>query len=351
MAAPANTNTFDAIKRAIENGRFAPVYALYGAEGYYIDALVKEFDKIIPQDDKQFNQFVFFAPETESARIIDQCRQVPMMSDRQLVIVKECQSARADQLDKLKSYIASPSPSTVLVLCWRGGEIKGAEIKAAIKKNPEVVAFESKKVYENNIPALVSGYLKTKGLSADPKALGMLRDFIGTDLSRLYNELDKLASILPERAAITPEVVERNVGVSREYNSYELVDAIASKDAQKVFRIAAYFRANPKAAPMVMVTAALFSYFADLMVAWYTPDRSDRAVQEALGLKTSFQVKRFRDGLQRYPPFAVVEIISAIREFDVRSKGVGSRQDANDLFRELLYHILTTDGSMAKRSV
>lgn len=346
--APA-THTFDSIRRALENGRYAPVYALYGQEGYYIDALVREFDKIIPPADKQFNQFVYYAPETEPGRIVDQCLQVPMMSDRQVVIVKECQNCRADLLDRLKGYVASPSPSTVLVLCWRGGDIKGAELKAALKKNPDAVTFESKKVYENNIPALVAAYLKPRNVSVDGKAMEMLRDFIGTDLSRLYNELDKLVSILPERAAITPEVVERNIGISREYNSFELVDAVACKDAAKAFRIAAYFRANPKAAPMVMVTSALFSFFADLMVAWYTPDRSDRSIQQALGLKSSFQVKRFRSGLQYYPPFAVVDIISAIREFDVRTKGGGSRQDAHDLFRDLLYRIFTTDGSAARK--
>ncbi|MDE6276732.1 MAG: DNA polymerase III subunit delta [Muribaculaceae bacterium] len=346
----ASAQSFDSLRRSLENGRPAPVYALYGQEGYYIDVLVREFEKLIPEEDKQFAQFVFYAPETEPGRIIDQCRQLPMMTERQVVIVKECQSARADQLDKLRSYVEAPSDSTVLVLCWRGGEIKGASLKAALKKSAGAVAFESKKVYENNIPALVASYLRDKGLCADAKAMEMLRDYIGTDLSRLYNELDKLASILPPRAAVTPEVVERHVGVSRDYNSYEIVDAIAAKDAAKVFRIAEYFRANPKAAPLVMVGASIFGYFADLMVAWYAPDRSDRGIQEALGLKTSFQVRRFRQGLSYYPPFAVVEIIDAIRRFDVQCKGVGSRQDAADLFRDLLYHILTTDGSNAKRA-
>ncbi len=349
MASAPSTLTFDSLRRSIESGKTAQVYALYGLEGYYIDVLVKDFERLIPDEDKQFAQFVFYAPETEPARIVDQCRQVPMLTDRQLVIVKECQSARADQLDKLRSYVASPTESTVLVLCWRGGDIKGAELKAAIRKSPAAVVFESKKVYENNIPALVASYLKTKGLGADAKAMEMLRDFIGTDLSRLYNELDKLATILPPRATVTPEAVERHVGVSREYNSYEIVDAIAARDAAKVFRIAEYFRANPKVAPPVMVAASIFAYFADLMVAWYSPDRSDKGLQEALGLKSSFQVKRFRLGLSNYPPFAVVEIIDAVRRFDVRSKGVGSRQDAADLFRDLLYLILTTDGSNARR--
>lgn len=351
MATAAPAPTFESIKRQLQQGRYAPVYVLHGAEGYYTDALIREFERIVPEEDKPFCQYIFYAPETEPGMIIDQCRQVSMMGDRNVVIVKECQSARADQIDRLRSYLADPNPSTVLVLAFRGSEIKGAEFKKALKKCGDAVVFESKKVYENNIPALVAEYLKTKGLSADSKATEMLRDFIGTDLSRLYNELDKLAAILPPHAAITPEVVERNIGVSRDFNSFELVDAIAVKDAVKVFRIAEYFRANQKNNPLVMVTAALFSYFQDLMVAWYTPGRTDREIQEALKLKSSFQVRRFRSGLQNYTPFAVVEIISAIRSFDVSSKGVDSRQDPYDLLRDLLYHILTADGSIAKRNL
>lgn len=348
MAQPSSIQNFETLRRTVRSGSLTPVYALYGGEGYFIDALVEEFGKIVPQEDKQFNEFVFYAPQTDIPRIVDQCRQVPMMSDRQLVIVKECQNARADLLDKLRSYVLSPSPSTVLVLCWRGGEIKGAELKKALAKNPTVTLFESRKLYESNMGPLIAARLKEKELNIDPKAMEMLVEFIGTDVSLLYNEIDKLATILPPRATVTPEAVERNVGVNREYNVFELTDAIAARNAAKAFRIAAYFADNQKAAPWVMVTAAVFNYFANLMVVWYSADRSEAGIQKVLGLKTSFQARNYKTGLANYPPFAVVDIISSIRTYDVRSKGVGSRQDAAALFHDLLYRILTTDGSPAR---
>ena len=174
----------------------------------------------------------------------------------------------------------------------------------------------------------------------------MLRDFIGTDLSRLYNEVDKLATILPPQAQVTPEAVERYVGVSREFNSFELVDALAVKDGQNAFRIIAFFKANPKAVPLVMASATIFNFFADLLVAHYCADKSDHGISEALGLRNSFALKRIRNGMAAYNAVKTVEILSAIRRFDVQSKGVESRQNEHQLFYDLIYHILTAQGRL-----
>lgn len=337
--------TYESIAKSLSERRYAPVYLLHGEEGYYIDALAKRFEDILPDDEKTFNQYILHAPETEPSQIMDLCRRMPMMSERQVVILKEAQAIRADKLNKLHSYVADPAPSTILVICCRGAVAKGKDLLAALKKSGAVI-FESKKVTDYNAPALIGNYIKSKDLSAGQKALEMLRDFIGTDLSRLFNEIDKLASLLPPRAEITPDVIERHIGVSREFNSFELVDAIAARDGAKAFRILAYFRSNPKAVPLVMATASVFNFFTDLLQAYYSPDRSDTGIMNELKLRNQFALRRIKLGMSRYTAVQVVEILSAIRNFDVQSKGVGSRQNEHQLFFDLIYHILSAPGRL-----
>lgn len=339
-AAPAPT--FQDIRKALKSRRFVPVYLLHGAEGYYIDELVKDFDSILSDDEKIFNQYTIFAPETEPAQLLDVCRRIPMMSDHQVVILKEAQAVRADKLAKLIPYLSAPTPTTILVVCCRGAEAK-KDIEKAVVKGGGVV-YNSKKVPDYNIPAVIGTYIREKGLSAEQKSLEMLRDFIGSDLSRLYNEIDKLATLLPANAAITPEVIELNIGVSKEYNTFELVDALAARDGARAFRIAAYFRANPKAVPLVVASASIFGFFADLLVAYYAADKSDKGISDELGLRNSFALRRVRLGMSRYNAFQIIEIIGAIRRFDINSKGILSRQNEHQLFHELIHHILTAPG-------
>lgn len=335
--------TFEGIKKAIKARNFAPVFLLHGEEGYFTDALAAEFETILSDDEKAFNQYILYAPETEPAQVIDICRRIPVMSEYQVVILKEAQAIRADKLARFAPYIADPTPSTILAICCRGAAAKGKELTAALKKGGGV-AFESKKIADYNIPAYVGAYIRSKGLSADQKPLEMLRDFIGNDLSKLYNEVDKLAALLPEGAAVTPDVIERNIGISKEYNTFELVDAFAAKDAAKVFRCLAYFKANPKAVPLVLATASIFNFFSDLLIAYYVPGRTDAGITEALGLRNPFALRRIRTGLSRYTPFQLVEIISAIRQYDARSKGIGSRMNEHQLFHDLAFHILSAPG-------
>ncbi len=336
--------TFESLRRSLANGQYAPVYLLHGEEGYYIDELVKDFENILSEDEKVFNQYVLYAPETEPAKVMDLCQRLPMMADRQVVILKEAQAIRADQLNKLHSYVANPAATTVFVICCRGAAAKGKDLLAAVKKTG--IVFESKKVRENALPQLIMQYVREKKMTVEPKAADMLAEHIGTDLSRLYNEIDKLTGLLGPGAAITPEVVERNIGVSKEYNTYELVDALAAKDAVKAFKIIAYFRSNPKAAPLVLAAAAIFGFFADLLMVYYSPDRSEHGIMETLGLRFSIQAKRYVIGMRSYNPFQIIEIIGAIRDFDVKSKGLGSRQNEHRLFYDLIYHILTAPGKI-----
>ena len=344
MAAPALT--FDSLRRSIAGGDLRPVYLIHGKEGYYIDQLVKAFENVLPEDDRDYGLTNMYAPQVDDPQaIIDICRQIPMMTDRQVVIVREAQTARADYVDKLARYAAQPTPSTILVVASRGDKIKGKEFAKAVVAGGGVV-FESKEVWPSQIPALIGQYIKFKGLNSDPKAIEMLGEFIGTSLSRLYNEIDKLAEILGPGAMVTPEAVERNIGVSKDYNSYELVDAVAAKDVAKMMRIAAYFEANPKNNPFVMIVAALFGFFADLLQAFYAKDRSDRGIEQELGIKNTFMLRRIKAGMAHYNAFQIIEILDAIRQYDAMSKGSGSRQDPYKMLGDLLFHIATAPGKL-----
>ncbi len=342
MAAPAVT--YDSLCRQLANRQYSPVYLLHGEEGYYIDELVRRFEQILNEEEREFNLHVVYAPETEPAAIMDLCMQYPMMADRQVVIVKEGQAVPTAKLNQLHRYVSSPSATTMLVICCRGAQAKGKELLAAVKANG--VNFESKKLTDYNAPAIISDFIRSKGLKADQKALEMLRDFVGTDLSRLYNEIDKLITALGPGATVTAETVEKNIGMSKDYNNYELVDAIAVKDFEKTFRIAEYFKANPKNNPLVLSAATIFGFFADLLAAYYCADKSDKGMMDELKLRSSFQLRRFRAAMQRYNAFQIIEIIAAIRRYDAMSKGVGSRQTDHQLFRDLLFHILTAPGNI-----
>lgn len=347
MATP--TLTFDVLMRTVAGGGdLRPVYILHGKEGYYIDELVKAFERLIPEDDRPFALTNMYAPQiSDPQQIIDTCRTLPMMTDRQVVIVREAQSARAEFVDKLAKYAVSPTPSTILVVASRGELLKGKEFKSAVEKNGGVV-FESKEVWPAQVPPLVAAYIKNKGLGADPKAVELLGEYIGTNLSRLYNEINKLAEILPAGATVTPEVVERNIGISKDYNNFELVDAIATRDVAKMMRIAAYFEANPKQNPYVVTVSSIFGFFADILQAFYTKDRSDKGLQTEFKLNpyNKFALARLKAGMKNYNPFQVIEILDAIRTYDAMSKGSGSRQDPYKMLSDLLFHIATAPGTL-----
>ncbi len=345
-AATSSAPTFEGIRSQLKAKQYAPVYILHGEEAYFVDELLKSFEAILPPEDREFNLYVLHGLDIDNpGELMDLCHRMPMMADRQVVIVKDAQALGAVNLGRLAPYLTDPVASTILVLAARGVKLTGKEFTSAAKKGNAVI-FESRKVTDYNAPAFIGSYLRNKGLSADQKSLEMLRDFVGTDLSRLFNEVDKLATLLPSGAKVTPEVVEQNIGISREYNSFELVDAIASRDAAKCFRILAYFRANPKAAPLVMVTASVFGFFADLLSAFYADDSSDHGLMEATGIRYPMGIKRLRLGMSKYNAVRTVEIISAIRQYDAMNKGTGSRQSDQQLFYDLVYHILTAPGKL-----
>lgn len=342
---PARTMTFETLLNSLRSNKLAPIYLLHGEEGYFIDALLAQVDTLLDEQDKPFNQSVFYAPSASPMGVIQACRAIPMMAPFTLVIIKECQAVNANTLDKLVPYIQHPSPQTVFVMASRGAAVKG-KLLAAVKKCDQAVIFDSRKVTDRELPGYITDFINRRGLNIQPKALEMMREYVGTDLSHLYNQLDKLASILGRGATVTPEAIERHVGYSKSFNAFELVDALAARDAARAYRIADYFAANPKAVPLVMATASIFAYFSDLLVTYFVKDKSEHGLMQALGIKWPSMLKRFNTGRSNYNAYQVIEIIRAIRTFDTRSKGIDSRQNEHSLFRDMIFHILTAPGNL-----
>ena len=334
--------TYPQMHRLIAARKLAPVYLLHGEEGYYIDELVKMFETLLPEEERDFNLYTLYGPETGVETVMDVCQRLPMMAERQVVILKEAQALRADALNKLHHYASRPNPSTVLVIACRGEKAKGKDLLDAVKKNGMI--FESKKVSERNILPVISDLIKEKQMSVDPKSLSMLRDFIGSDLARLYNEIDKLSLILGPGAMITPEAIERNIGISKDYNNFEFLDAITSRNSAKAMAIVRHFAANPKNNPTVLTISMLFNHFANLLIYHYTPDKTPSGYMDALGLRNQWQIKAYETSARNYNVRQTIEIISALRECDCRSKGIDSRQNPYDLLTDLTFRILTSSG-------
>jgi len=330
----------------LKNRQYAPIYILHGEEGFFIDELVKDFEAIVAPEERDFNLYTLYGPQVEIGTVMDVCRRYPMMADHQVVILKEAQAMRADELNQLHHYAEHLSDTTILVICCRGVAIKAKELVAATLAAKGVV-FESKKLNDARTASVISRFIKDRGLNIEPKGLAMLRDYVGADLSRLYNEIAKLTVALGPNATVTPESIERNIGVSKDYNNFELLDAVARKDIATVFRIMEYFRRNPKNNPTVMTSSQLFRFFSNLLIAWFTPDKSDNSLMGALGFKSPYALRSYRDGMRSYNAWQTIEIISAIRRFDTASKGIDSRADEYDLLRELLFHILNARGNIA----
>lgn len=337
------TVTFASLHSSLVKKQASGSYILHGEEGYFNDELVKLFEQLVDEADRDFGLFVFYGPTTDAATIISAARSFPMMVPRQVVIVKEAQAMRADEVNRLAAYLIAPSPTTIFVISFRGAQAKGKDLLAAARKG-EAVIFESKKLRDNNVGAVIESITKEKGLNIEPKGIAMLSEYIGTDASRLYNEIDKLALVLGKGSMITPEAIERNIGISKDYNNFELVSAIAARDMPRMFTILSYFRSNPKANPTVLTSAALYNFFSGVLIYHFTPSKSPSDKMAALGLKWQGQLKDYETGARNYNAYITIGIISELRKFDRMTKGVGSRQNEYDLLHNLLYRILTLRG-------
>ncbi len=336
----AKETTYEEIARDLKNRIYKPVYYLMGEESYYIDKISEYISQtVLTDDEKEFNLTVMYGADTDVANIINTAKRYPMMSEYQVVIVKEAQNVK--NMDALSYYVQKPLPSTILVICHKHGVLdKRKKLAAAVEKVG--VLFESKKIKEAQLPGFVTSYLKRKSVDIEPKAAAMMVEFVGTDLNRMAGELDKLVITLPTgQKRITPEQIERNIGISKDYNNYELRSALVAKDVLKANKIIKYFEENPKTNPIQMTLSVLFNFFSNLMLAYYAPEKTEQGIANQLGLKSSWQAREYMSAMRMYNGVKVMSIIGEIRMCDARSKGVdNSSLGDGDLLRELIYRIL-----------
>ncbi len=337
--------TFADIMKDLKARRYAPVYYLMGDEPYYIDVIADYIaDNALQPEERDFNQTVVYGSDVDVSWIINAAKRYPMMSERQVVIVKEAQNV--SKMDELCFYLQKPQMSTVLVMCHKNGTLdrrKYKKLAADIERTG--VLFESKRLRDGMLPGFVNTYVASRGLTIDPKGAQMMAESIGSDLSRMAGELDKLAIVAKAAGTttVTPDMIERNIGISKEYNNFELRSALVEKDELKANRIIKYFAENPSANPIQLTLALLFKFFSDLMLAYYAPDRSERSVAAYLGLTSEWAAQDYTKAMRRYTGVKVMQIIREIRYTDARSKGVGvsSGTISNyDLMRELVFKIL-----------
>lgn len=332
--------TYEEIVRNLRNKVYAPVYFLMGEEDYYIDRISDYIiDTVLTDTEKEFNLTVLYGSDTDIATIINAAKRYPMMSKYQVVAVREAQALR--NLDELVYYLQKPLESTILVMCYKHGALdRRKKLVAELEKAG--VLFESKKLKDAQLPGFITSYLKRKQVEIEPKASEMMAEFVGTDLNRMAGELEKLVITLPAgQRRITPEQIERNIGISKDYNNFELRNALIEKDVLKANRIIKYFEENPKNNPLQVTLAVLFNFFANLMLVHYAPDKSDRGIAAHLGLRSPWQAKDYENAMKRYTGVKVMQIVGAIRQCDAKSKGVGNSSVSDgELLRELVYFIL-----------
>ncbi|MBR1688738.1 MAG: DNA polymerase III subunit delta [Prevotella sp.] len=340
--AETKTVTYDSIMRDLTARHFRPVYYLMGDEPYYIDKISDWIaENVLQPEERDFNQTVMFGSDVTGSQIADTAKRYPMMSEYQVVIVKEAQNVKSTE--PIEKYLKAPLASTILVMCHKNGTIDGRKREYVKAIRDAGILFESKKLKEWALIPFIENYLKGRGASIDRKSTQLIADSIGADLHRLTSELDKVLIALPEDdKRVTPQVVEDQIGVSKDFNAFELRNSIVNRNVFKANQIVKYFDENPKAGNIYSFLPMLFNYFQNLLLAYYCPNRNDQnALAEWLGLKNLWGVKDYLAGMRNYSGVKVMQIISKIREIDAKSKGVNNpNTPAGELMKELIFYIL-----------
>ena len=330
--------TYDQILSDIHKKNFASIYFLTGEEPYFIDMISDTIEnEALDEADRAFNQIVLYGRDVDVETIANHARSFPMMGERMVVIVKEAQDVK--DLEKFEAYLDTIPDTTLLVFVYKYKKFD--KRKALAKKiDKKGVWFESKKLYDSNIPGWIQNYLKSEGYSITPKATQMLADFLGTDLHKIANELKKLTIALPKNKSIDDADVERNIGISKDYNVFELQNAIGSRDVLKANRIVNYFGDNGKDNPLLVTAITLYGYFTKLIKLHCTQDKSQGNLASVLGVSPFF-VKDYLAASRNYPPATCIRCISILREFDLKSKGYESGEvSEKDLYREMIFKFM-----------
>ena len=333
--------TYDRLMADLEQHRFLPVYYLMGEEAYYIDK-VENFieNNALPEEERDFNQMVLFGADVNMHQIIEHAMGYPMMSERQVIIVKECQTLK--DTAPLEQYLLRPMPSTVLVFCHKGGSLdKRKKLPSLLTKSDKAALFESKKLREQQLPQFIIDYPKSQGVAIDARAASIIAASIGADLNRLTSELDKLKiGLYDKQQMVTPEIVEKCIGVSKDFNVFELRNAIISRDAFKANQIINYFEHNPKVASVYSILPMLFRYFSDLMQAHYAPQKDEQNLAAWLEI-SPWGVRDYISGMRQFTATKTLQIIDKFREIDAKSKGLDNpNTPPEELLKELIFFIL-----------
>ena len=326
------------ITKDIKAGNIKPIYFFMGEEPYYIDKLTEFIENnVLQEHERDFNQTILYGRDVTMEDVISNAKRFPMMAEHQVVIVKEAQEL-AKSIDKLESYAENPQPSTVLVFAYK---YKTLDKRKKVTKNiaKTGLIFESKKLYENQVGEWIKRVLSGQGYAIEPKAIIMLVEFLGTDLSKINNELDKLKIVLPKGHTISAKDIEDNIGISKDYNNFELRKAIGEKDQLKAYKIIDYFAQNPKDNPIVVTTSLVFSFFSQLLQYHGTKDKNPKNLAGVLKVNPYF-LKDYDVAARNYPMKKVSAVIATLRDIDIKSKGVGANAlPQSDLLKEMLIHI------------
>lgn len=330
---------YEEIMTELNKGQFRPLYFLMGEEAYFIDMISDHItENALDDAQKSFNQIVLYGRDTNMVDIINTARRFPMMSDRQVVVVKEAQGLK--DIEDLIHYVETPLHSTILVVNYKYRTLdKRKRLYKSLEKN--AVIFESKRMYEERIPAWITSTIRTKGKTIEPKAAVMLGEFLGNDLGKISGELEKLMIALGEGdMVITPLLVEKHIGFSKDYNNFELNNAISERNVMKANRIVRYFGNNQKNHPIALTITSVFNHFARVLQYHFLKDKTKGNVASVLGINPYF-VKDYEQAARNFPPAKAVQAISLLREFDLKSKGFGnSGSPPGDLLKELIYKLM-----------
>ena len=322
----------------IKNGNIKPIYFLMGEESYFIEKLSQYIeDTLLSEDEKGFNQTVLYGRDVTIEEVVSTAKRYPMMAERQVVIVKEAQDL-SRTIDKLESYVENPMMSTVLVFCYKYKTLDKRKKMTKLLDKVGVV-LESKKLYENQVGDWIKHVLSGKSYTIEPKANAMLVEFLGSDLSKISNELEKLQIILPQGSTITPKHIEENIGFSKDFNNFELLNALGSRNQLKAYQIVQYFAENQKANPLVVTTSTVFGFFVKILKYHGLKDKNPRNAATVLGVSPYF-LKDYDVALKNYPMRKVSQIVTTLRELDIKSKGVNANAlSTSDLLREMLFKV------------
>lgn len=338
--------TYREIIADIRKGVFAPVYLLMGEEPYYLDKISEWLESsVVEEEDKDFNFEVFYGAETNVETVATAARQYPVMAPKRFVILKEAQAMQqhAVNLGKLEGYVQNAPDTTVLVIVLKGKELpQSSKLVKAIKKAGGIV-FTSARVKEYQMGVPIREYCQEKRIGIDPDAIDLLVEYLGNSLNKVFGEIDKLiVSGGKDLKRITRKEILDNIGLNKEFNAFELVKALASKNYNKAMTIVNYFASNPRQNPVVLVVGPLFKFFSQLAMAWFSPDRSDQALMAMFGMHSSWQLRDIKEGMRMYSASQAVNAIHLLRELDCRSKGIDSMQNEHEVLKETVFNLFTT---------